>query len=443
MLNGDEDRRYGRWLTVAGIAAAVYAASVIGVLMWLQEIRPDSRANFIIPLAAIAVGFVSLIAMLGFNMTWVLRPPEGRPVRFVITAGTFRVRPLGDQRFLAIAMLLTIGPLIGIEWEVGDGSPLRFALTVPLAVVLIVVVGGAWTVGWHPVIELTPSGLRWDARLFRRDIPWEALAPGGPHRPSLHARQLALMTQRPELVTQRGIGLGAGTTRMPLLGLQMRIHPVFLADAIRWYADHPEHRAAIGTQTEHNRLVAALTGAGPSAALVRPKVPQGPAPTLLRIATWLTGAGLTIAALSAITDLVLAISYRPEMIAADRAEMVAEGEDPAGLLLSSADFALLQGVITVIAVVVGGLGALLLLRQVWRGRDAARIGMAVLCGATIIWGICPCGSPDLALSDIMPIAMTAVFSSLLARSAILLLAVATLVLLLTSSVATYTRQPTT
>jgi hypothetical protein len=46
---------------------------------------------------------------------------------------------------------------------------------------------------------------------------------------------------------------------MPLLGLQMWIHLVFLADATRWYADHPEHCAAIGTQAEHDRLVGALT----------------------------------------------------------------------------------------------------------------------------------------------------------------------------------------
>jgi len=46
----------------------------------------------------------------------------------------------------------------------------------------------------------------------------------------------------------------------PGLPVHLNVHPWFLADAIRWYANHPEHRAAIGTDAEHDRLVGALTG---------------------------------------------------------------------------------------------------------------------------------------------------------------------------------------
>lgn len=54
-------------------------------------------------------------------------------------------------------------------------------------------------------------------------------------------------------------GLGAGTPQAPVIGLQLEIDPAFLAEAIRWYAEHPEHRAAIGTPAELDRLVAAVT----------------------------------------------------------------------------------------------------------------------------------------------------------------------------------------
>lgn len=39
---------------------------------------------------------------------------------------------------------------------------------------------------------------------------------------------------------------------------EVDVNPWFLADAIRWYVEHPENRPAIGTQEEHTRLLAAL-----------------------------------------------------------------------------------------------------------------------------------------------------------------------------------------
>jgi hypothetical protein len=67
------------------------------------------------------------------------------------------------------------------------------------------------------------------------------------------------MTARPELVTQRGWALAYGTRQSPSIPLQLNVHPWFVADAIRWYAEHPEHRSAIGQPAEHDRLLAALS----------------------------------------------------------------------------------------------------------------------------------------------------------------------------------------
>jgi hypothetical protein len=39
------------------------------------------------------------------------------------------------------------------------------------------------------------------------------------------------------------------------------VDPQFLADAIRYYADRPHRRAAIGTSVEYERLLAVLADA--------------------------------------------------------------------------------------------------------------------------------------------------------------------------------------
>jgi hypothetical protein len=93
---------------------------------------------------------------------------------------------------------------------------------------------------------------------FRRLVPWEALAPGGPPRPELTADQLRLVVTQPERVVQRGLVLGWGSRQYPCLALDVNVHPIFVADAIRWYVEHPEDRAGIGTPAGHDRLLANL-----------------------------------------------------------------------------------------------------------------------------------------------------------------------------------------
>jgi hypothetical protein len=57
---------------------------------------------------------------------------------------------------------------------------------------------------------------------------------------------------RPELVRRRGVVPGR---RLGIDG----VHAWFIADVIRHYVDHPQHRAAIGEQAEYQRLWQAVT----------------------------------------------------------------------------------------------------------------------------------------------------------------------------------------
>ncbi|MBV1848645.1 hypothetical protein [Catellatospora tritici] len=81
-----------------------------------------------------------------------------------------------------------------------------------------------------------------------RHLPWTALRRGGPGLPQATDVQLLLITATP-----------AGTYRRERLRLvSLYVDGEFLARAIRHYAQHPEHRTAIGTDDELGRLTAAL-----------------------------------------------------------------------------------------------------------------------------------------------------------------------------------------
>ncbi|MCU7725760.1 hypothetical protein ODJ79_18680 [Actinoplanes sp. KI2] len=102
-------------------------------------------------------------------------------------------------------------------------------------------------------IELRPDGLRdreWAGTMI---MPWEALPvvpiPGHPNE---HAT-LRVRCARPELVRRRGLV----TSRRQLF--TNSIDQELAALAIRYYTTHPEHRSAIGTRSEYDRLLSEIS----------------------------------------------------------------------------------------------------------------------------------------------------------------------------------------
>jgi hypothetical protein len=103
-------------------------------------------------------------------------------------------------------------------------------------------------------VKLRPEGLHYRDFAGSLTVPWEALAPDYPRRAALTAPTLALTYVRPDLVRRRGlVPSGRRILRIDT------VHAWFIADAIRHYVVHAEHRAAIGTQAEYRRLLQALT----------------------------------------------------------------------------------------------------------------------------------------------------------------------------------------
>jgi hypothetical protein len=140
------------------------------------------------------------------------------------------------------------------EWQLGVIEVAKTAfLGLASAAVMGVYLYGLWS--GRPSVELNRDGVRVRAPLGYLAVPWDGLRPGYPLRPNRRAGILSLTVAQPNLARRRGINI------LPLYFLD--IHPWFLADAIRYYVAHPEHRAAIGTAEEHDRLRHLLSGADP------------------------------------------------------------------------------------------------------------------------------------------------------------------------------------
>ncbi|MCP2322094.1 hypothetical protein HDA40_000601 [Hamadaea flava] len=245
--------------TLVGALLLSLASGV--VLALLSDAGPD-RTTFVVVL--LAVNAVAVLAGLTATIAGAIMLGSSgsrRRAGFIVTGRAFRIPPRTDLRLNGVLGILITGPLGGMMWRSPDSRGIAIAFVTCMAILIALILA----VGPGPVLELRPTGVYWNARVFRRHIPWEALAPGGPDRPRPSDFRLLLIVTRPELVTQRGSRLGSGTAERPFLSLAMDVHPVFLADAIHWYADHPEDCRAIGTQAEHDRLRTAL-GAVPAPA---------------------------------------------------------------------------------------------------------------------------------------------------------------------------------
>ncbi|MBQ1012918.1 hypothetical protein KBX53_18545 [Micromonospora sp. M51] len=105
-------------------------------------------------------------------------------------------------------------------------------------------------------VRLHPSGVRQTWPLGSLTVPWEAmLAPQVP--PATDSRPwLPMRITAPELVRGRGIPRSRRALRTDV------VDPGFLASAIGHYVAHPEHRAAIGSHAEYERLRAELPARG-------------------------------------------------------------------------------------------------------------------------------------------------------------------------------------
>jgi hypothetical protein len=444
---GREPLRSRALIVAVGVLSAAFAAAGIAT---------DGRSWWALAWIGtwIVLGLATFTVAISASVRAIRRASSNaRPTRFVVTRGAFTVPPL-DSPVIGVISTMVITAIflrqVVRQWRTVDDPDravttlnIGFAsvLTIMLLLTTLVLVATAVMVWRGLGMELTPTGVWWRGGPGRRLVPWESLAPGGPPRPRTDAKRLSLAVVRPELVLQRGWTIGLGNRQAPALPLQVDVHPWFLADAIRWYAEHPEDRAAIGTQAEHDRLVTALTGSPEGfeqpAEAVQGALARPPRPRVVAAAAWLTGAGVVTGLVAAVADLVVAIVFRDEFLAFDRAMDAANPSgDPMGgpaVGVSGADFVRAWAIGGLVLAVVAGVVAVALVRASMRGSDPARIGLVVLSGLVAAWATCPCGPPTVGMigtsgGAILDGALLGLW--VLERGVMLVLAIAVLVLLL-------------
>ncbi|WP_329108809.1 hypothetical protein OG792_09245 [Micromonospora sp. NBC_01699] len=97
-------------------------------------------------------------------------------------------------------------------------------------------------------LELRPGGVSLPGLTGRLEVPWAEL-PSGRLRGRGHTDRLVLRVRRPT-----SSGLFRRRRPVTVWFDRYAVAPELLTGAIRHYLDHPEHRAAIGTDEEYVRL---------------------------------------------------------------------------------------------------------------------------------------------------------------------------------------------
>ncbi|MCW3843422.1 hypothetical protein ONA70_25275 [Micromonospora yasonensis] len=246
-------------------ATALAAALVFGVVRMVLTATGTlgHDAGFLLGTVQILLAVVAFVAAVLSQ-----RGPWHRPTRLVDAGPGRRRVPAGRGFgwFVFGQALAVTGPTLypaGLDLFRDPEAPpaLRYllpaltALLVAVWLLLVALLAMAVFTG-RPRVDLTPVGVEiWDVS-GQRSIPWAAMTPGTPARQG-SGNTLRLRVARPELVERRGLVLSP--VRAPLVTLGwLPVHPWYLADVLRFYVDHPEERAALGTPAGDERLRRAL-----------------------------------------------------------------------------------------------------------------------------------------------------------------------------------------
>lgn len=177
-----------------------------------------------------------------------------RPAYFVVQPQipAFATPAPAWKVFIALGFLAPASASIGAvvrSTRAGIVSTFDVVANIPWFVLIALLLVEAWR-GYG--VQLHPYGIRQRWALGSLTVPWEALPaaqiPPGVDRPS----RLRMAIAEPQLVRRRGIPWSRKALRTD------NIDAGFLAAAIRHYVCHPEHRVAIGSQDEYQRLLAEL-----------------------------------------------------------------------------------------------------------------------------------------------------------------------------------------
>lgn len=192
------------------------------------------------------------VVLLSLGLVQLSRRRSDAGLRLDPREGSFYAPPSRRTRYTTVFFGF-VAYQTSYQWQFSSGSwwlgLLAAALTAAVAVFLW------WRV---PGVSIDPTGITTGWPRPALFVPWSALDPLGPPPASKHDGILRLPLARPGEVTRRGIRRHRREERVRLQDVD--VSPVLLTAAIGHYARHPEHRAAIGTPEEYDRLRRALGG---------------------------------------------------------------------------------------------------------------------------------------------------------------------------------------
>ncbi|MFI0795519.1 hypothetical protein ACH4OY_22995 [Micromonospora rubida] len=219
------------------IVLVATAALVLALL--LQEASPKA-----VDLFAVVAGSAAVLLVLSM-LSW----GRSRPAVLVVQRRAFRApQSATDVYFAAAYVVLLCLPIAMLSSSSVQDLAWRLVSCLVWAYLAALRVVDAWR-GTH--LHLRSEGIEERTAQSSLFVPWDALRVGHPQRPSLRAHQLTLSYSHPHRVGRRGLG---SWKRLRI----DTVHPWFIADVMRHYAEHAEHRAAIGTPDEYRRLLGRL-----------------------------------------------------------------------------------------------------------------------------------------------------------------------------------------
>ncbi|MFD6565196.1 hypothetical protein [Micromonospora profundi] len=127
--------------------------------------------------------------------------------------------------------------------------PGALALSIAVPAIVLAVIAAVLLLD-RPRLILDRTGISKQGLVRRTVIRWDQLLPGGPRPPARRTANLTLLRQPTTP--------GRSPVPFSLPVGSLHVDPTFLADTIRHYVEHPEHRSAIGTEHELDRLRTAV-----------------------------------------------------------------------------------------------------------------------------------------------------------------------------------------
>lgn len=230
--------RYRRVILAVGLAVALL---YVMANFWLPTLAERAFPTLIVlALCILALAFV----------TSMFPRPRAFEVRPQVPAFSAPTSPA--------AVLVTVALLVMVMGWTGVvirdlGTTDTFIDRLPVLLWVLLMVPSYVGVWRGKGIELRPDGLRdreWAGTLI---APWDALPVVPVPRYPNERATLRVRYARPELVRRHGLA----TSRRRLL--TDNIDQELAAQVIRYYTTHPEHRPAIGTRAEYDRLLSEIS----------------------------------------------------------------------------------------------------------------------------------------------------------------------------------------